>query len=348
MKMMQRFVKKMILLVVMMGAVSMLEIAGGYPANADAKTVTKKVTMDVHGKKMVYRRLAILYRAKRVTVKSSRKSVVTVKYYKNRKDRRIAIRCRKKGRATFTVKCILKNGKKKTIRYRVKVTAKKRQTALEKAKQAFQIQNRYRKEAGVSELEWSDELYQFCLYRLKTSGFDSHKNLLKDTADYFGNFAEAKTLSFGENLYIGSPLPKDAMAAWKKSTGHYRNLLKNDYVCGAIAVYKNMWCAVFWDTNSSFFDGWRDCKLQQVTVKRYDTISGQYQSGCRIAYYEQGCKSETLKNVAVSDVSGKNVYLETGKTYVFYESVRPDGCEKAKSVTVTVTDDIKEIILVNN
>lgn len=27
-------------------------------------------------------------------------------------------------------------------------------------------------------LQWSDELYKFCCYRLKTSGFDRHKNLL--------------------------------------------------------------------------------------------------------------------------------------------------------------------------
>ena len=98
----------------------------------------------------------------------------------------------------------MKNKKVKTYRYRVRVFKSKKVTAKDKGKKAFKIQNQYRKEKGVAALEWSDELYEFCLYRLKTSGFDRHENLVKDENGYFGNYARFKHLLLGENLYSGS------------------------------------------------------------------------------------------------------------------------------------------------
>lgn len=83
-----------------------------------------------------------------------------------------------KGILAVTVKCKLKNGKTQTYKYKVKVVKVKKVTALDRAKDAFKIQNQYRKAKGVKALQWSDELYKFCCYRLKTSGFDRHKNLL--------------------------------------------------------------------------------------------------------------------------------------------------------------------------
>jgi hypothetical protein len=42
--------------------------------------------------------------------------------------------------------------------------------------------------------------------------------------DYFGEFAGYKGLLFSENLTTGATA-KIAMSLWKKSEGHYRNLL---------------------------------------------------------------------------------------------------------------------------
>ena len=159
--------------------------------------------MDLNGNKVRYKRPSILDKAKKVRVKSSKKSVVSVKYKKNRKDRRIAFTLKKKGSAVVTVRCVLKNGQKRTVRYKIKVTKKHILTDLEKGKKAFAIQNRYRKEKGVKTLEWSDEIYDFCLYRMKNSGLDGHKNLGSDTHGVSA---------------------ADAMKAWKKSAGHYDNL----------------------------------------------------------------------------------------------------------------------------
>ena len=158
---MQRVVKNVVGTLLVVLAVG---IAISAPVAAKAKTVTKRVTMDLNGNRVQYRHTAILDRTKKVRVKSSKRSVVSVKYRKNRKDRRIAFTLKKKGNAVVTVRCVLKNGQKRIIRYKLKVTKKHILTDLEKGKKAFYIQNRYRKEKGVKALEWSDEIYEFCLY----------------------------------------------------------------------------------------------------------------------------------------------------------------------------------------
>lgn len=339
---MQKVVKK---LMGILAAVLVIGIVVSAPVAAQAKTVTKRVTMDLNGNRVWYKRPAILDKAKKVKVKSSKKTVVSVKYKKNRKDRRIAFTLKKKGNATVTVRCVLKNGQKRIIRYKIKVTKKHILTDLEKGRKAFAIQNSYRKEKGVNALEWSDEIYEFCLYRMKNSGLDGHKNLGSDMTAFFGDYAKYRKLLFAENLTHGVSVA-DAMKAWEKSAGHYANLTSAKHICGAIAVYRDSWCALFLDVDKSVLENWKSCKIKEVRIKRYDSLSGSYRTGSRIAYYEQDNKENSLKNVVISDGSGKSVYLEIGKTYVFYEQVRPDGCSKAEKVVVTVTEDgIREVTL---
>lgn len=170
------------------------------PHHVSAATKTKYVTLDLNRDYMTTKRPSGLTKAKKVSVKSSKKSVATVRYSKKKGDRRVDIVGKKVGKTTITVKCHYKNRKTRTYKYKVTVVKKHVKTALEKGKEAFQMQNELRKEAGVSQLQWSDELYQFCLYRMKTSGYDEHVNLLKDIEGYFGNFAGWKTLMFGENM----------------------------------------------------------------------------------------------------------------------------------------------------
>ena len=297
---MQRVVNSIVKILLVVLAVG---IAASVPVISLAKTVTKRVTMDLNGNKVRNKRPTILDRAKKVTVKSSKKSVVSAKYKKNRKDRRIAFTLKKKGSAVVTVRCVLKNGQKRTIRYKIKVTKKHILTDLEKGKKAFAIQNSYRKEKGVKTLEWSDEIYEFCLYRMKNSGLDGHKNLGSDMTAFFGDYAKYRKLLFAENLTHGVSAA-DAMKAWKKSAGHYANLTGAKHICGAIAVYRDSWCALFLDADKSVLTDWRSCKIREVRVRRYDSLSGSYQTGSRIAYYEQENKENTLINVVIPDVSG--------------------------------------------
>lgn len=306
----------------------------------------KKVTMNLVGAKTLNKYPAAMDKAKKVTVKSSKKSVVAVKYYKAKGIRRIVLKAKKLGSATVTVKCKLKNGKAKTYKYKVKVVKSKKVTELDKAKKAFKIQNQYRKEKGVKELEWSDELYQFCLYRLKTSGFDRHENLGRDTNAYFGLYAKHKKIMFAENMYYGYTDPQSAMKAWKKSSGHYKNLLSADHICGAIARYGNTWCAIFYNGNKSEIENWRDYQIKEVKVKRYDSQSGTYISGSSIGYYESDDRWDSLQAATITEASGKSIYLEIGKTYTIYERKTPSGYNKAERVTITVTKDgVSEVVL---
>ena len=323
----------------------MLTMACMKETEVSAKIKTKKITIDLRGGNTAIREPEIVRKAKKVKVRSSKKSVVTVKFKKKRKQ--IYFKAKKKGTVVVSVSYKMKNGKTKKMRYKVKVIKTKAPTDLERSKKAFAIQNQYRKEKGVKELEWSDEIYEFCRYRLKTSGYDKHVNLANDMNAYFGGFAGYKNLLFSENMTTGATA-KDAMESWKKSQKHYNNLLSEQHVCGAIACYKDMWIAIFYDKDKSDFANWKSFQLKKITVKRYDSASNRYIAGSGFAYYEESKKNDTLKVDKIPSSEGKVVYLEIGKSYVFYERIVPDGYEKAKTVQITVEENgINEIVLNN-
>lgn len=127
--------------------------------------------------------------------------------------------------------------------------------------QAFQLQNEYRRKAGVINLGWSDVLYEICKVRAKDIINDfSHKKLdttaqsvLKNKFGYteweLRGTVNGRTYGFpiisGENIFGGSTSPKQAMTSWKKSQGHYYNMIHSDYRYGAIASYEGRWVAIF-------------------------------------------------------------------------------------------------------
>jgi uncharacterized protein YkwD len=337
---MKKMIMKLSMVLLVMSA-----LLGAQSVDASAKIKTKKYTLDLRGGGELIRQPSVVRKAKKVTVKSSNKAVVKVKYLKKKKE--IYLKAKKEGSAVVSVTCRMKNGKIQKIRYKIKVIRSVPLTPLQQSKKAFAIQNQYREEKGVTKLEWSDELYQFALYRLKTSGFDAHKNLDRDMNDYFGEFAGYKGLLLSENLATGATA-KIAMSLWKKSEGHYRNLLDSEHVCGAIAHYQNVWIAIFYDKGKEELVDWKSNSVKKITVKRYDSTSGSYLSGSRFAYYVDDDKANTMKVDTIGDASGKSIYLEVGKTYVIYERITPDGYEKANTVTITVTEDSPSEIVLSN
>ncbi len=92
--------------------------AGTGIVSAKAKTIKIDMTKAASQTK----RPAALSRAKKVRVKSSKPSVVKVKYKKTKQKRRVVITGKKPGTATVTVRCYLKKGKKKVYQYKVRVT----------------------------------------------------------------------------------------------------------------------------------------------------------------------------------------------------------------------------------
>ncbi len=89
----------------------MLTMAGSKETEVSAKIKTKKITIDLRGGNTAIREPEIVRKAKVVKVKSSKKSVVKVKFKKRKKE--ICFKAKKKGSALITVSCKMKNGKTK-------------------------------------------------------------------------------------------------------------------------------------------------------------------------------------------------------------------------------------------
>ncbi len=134
------------------------------------------------------------------------------------------------------------------------------------AEQAFVLQNKYRKEKGVEPLVWSDALYEICKVRCKEivtnyshdNFMTTSENVLRDKygltkfdAEYEdeNGYIIGIPYAAGENIARIMSIYTDVMQAWKKSSGHYRNLTNEEYKSGAIACYrkenKNYWVAIF-------------------------------------------------------------------------------------------------------
>lgn len=166
----------------------------------------------------------------------------------------------------------VKTVKTNSLRTKIKKNCKFAKTFYDRyaAEQAFVLQNQYRKDKGVADLEWSEDLYQICKIRAKQIAKDfSHSGFIRTTNDYFlqkygiedtslvidntseyGDgkieiymFANAENAARGQNSY------KEVCRAWKNSEGHYRNMTKEEKKCGAIACYKTKndycWIAIF-------------------------------------------------------------------------------------------------------
>jgi hypothetical protein len=137
------------------------------------------------------------------------------------------------------------------------------------------------KEVQVPPLRWSDTLYDLCVYRLKTSGYDEHENwgrdelnffldLYKDDLDALPNRASyVATIrrndkddlietgnrysinSKGENLCgiasAWNDTPEYAIKLWKWSYGHYLNMIDEKFNVGAVACDRyGHWIAEFY------------------------------------------------------------------------------------------------------
>lgn len=316
-------------------------------AEAKTKVIHKKMTIDLNMDSSSFRYIPTkLQKYSKVKVCVKNRKVLKAKA-KGRKY--IVMKGRKGGKTTMTVSLYKKHRKVRVYRYRIKVIGKGQDGYKSQAKEAFAIQNQYRAEKGAKALAWSDKLYRFAMYRLKHSGYDRHVYLQRDMKDYYGDMLVSNNISLGENLACGQTSAKEVMLSWKHSPGHYRNLLNKSYQCSAIARYKDIWCAVFYDESPENLSKQKqDTSDIVITIKRRDKASGKYIGGATIGYYEEKDRWNTSKRITVGE-SGRQVVLKLGKTYVFYEKTTPDGYDKAEKVIITVTKDMQgEIILSDN
>ena len=337
---------------VMLGAIV---LASPVEVLAKKKVKTEKVTI-IKGRNQcfTFRKLKL----KKIKVKYSKKKIAKAKLKKDvNLGAYIQIDGKKLGQTTVTVKAYLANKKRKTFKYKVKVTnylqIANSKAAKKKAKKAFALQNKYRKQAGAKTLEWSDEMYEYGLYRLKTSGFDSHKNNKRDCSAYFGDLADIMYVEKDchwilENLATGNW--KDAMEWWKTSSGHYKNMISEDWKCGAVVQYGRSNIAVFSSSTANEMKEWRNYKSHyaKVVIKRQNVLTGAFLPGSEISIYDKADKWNTMKAYEVRKESGLVLYVKAERIYGIFESMVPDGSQKAQRVSFTaipLTDGINEIIL---
>ena len=339
---------------VMLGAIV---LASPVEILAKKKVKTEKVTI-IKGRNQcfTFRKLKL----KKIKVKYSKKKIAKAKLKKDvNLGAYIQIDGKKLGQTTVTVKAYLANKKRKTFKYKVKVTnylqIANSKAAKKKAKKAFALQNKYRKQAGAKTLEWSDEMYEYGLYRLKTSGFDSHKNNKRDCSAYFGDLADIMYVEkdchwMSENLAIGNSNPSDAVKDWRESKGHYRTMIEDYWKCGAIVQYDNTQIAVFSSSTANEMKEWRNYKSHyaKVVIKRQNVLTGAFLPGSEISIYDKADKWNTMKAYEVRKDCGLVLYVKAGRNYGIFESMVPDGSQKAQRVSFTampLTDGINEIIL---
>ena len=339
--------KKMVRVLILVIVCVMMTAPG-----AEIQAKTKKISLVLNGRKQRTVTISNSDKKSEMKIKVSKKSVVKVKRIK--KSPKIRFTAKKKGTAKVTVCWKNKKRKKETSVYLVKVSekqnkaTKKTLTAKENAMRVFRKQNEYRTAAGVGKLEWSDELYDFLIYRMNKSGYDEHKNLNADIQDYFGLYASYKNLVFSENMLTsGSDSPTDVMGRWTKSSAHKRNYLDADHKYGAIAKVSTMWFAIFWDGEKSDLENWRKYKLKMYSVKRFDTSTNSFLQNCKIAYYDVTDKKNRF-STTIGETKYKNIVLEVGKTYRFYETAMDGNYQKANPVSVTVEENASGEIILSN
>lgn len=339
-------------------ALGVIVLASPVEVLAKKKVKTEKVTI-IKGRNQcfTFRKPKL----KKIKVKYSspgKKKIATARMKKDTSlGAYIRIDGKKLGQTTITVKAYFSNKKCKTFKYKVKVTTylqiANSAAAKKKAKKAFALQNKYRKQAGAKELEWSDEMYEYGLYRLKTSGYDFHENMDHDCSAYFGDLAAIMDVEkdchwMNENLATGNW--DAAMEWWKTSSGHYKNMISETWKCGAVVQYGRSNIAVFSSSTANEMKEWRNYKSKyaKVVIKRQNALTGAFLPGSEISIYDKADKWNTMRTCSIMKASGLVLYVKARRDYGIFESMVPNGSQKAQRIEFTampLTEGCNEFIM---
>lgn len=327
---------KMMLVGAMILSVAGIQKQGVYSVEAASKYTIK---LDIKDKFHITEKM--FKGAKKIKVSSSKKKIVSAKVTKTKKyGKCVLLNAKKKGKATITVK-VTKMKKKRTFRYAITVRKAKNVSPIKLSKKAFDIQNEYRRKAGVDKISWSDSLYALGLYRLNTSGYDSHKNMERDYKDFWGGYVEMFNVTnpVSENLSRVADVSYSC-TAWRNSPGHYANMIEKYWKSGAIAYVEGVgMIAIFSKLSPQDVPTYKSMEQTnaKVIVRRQDSATGQYinaygstfvirdiETGEQKAYGFPKNKTEKEINICL-----------TGRRYRIYETIPPEGYSKAKGQIFT-------------
>ncbi len=106
------------------------------------------------------------------------------------------------------------------------------------AQECFELVNKKRKAAGVSELEWDSTLAEACDIRAAELA-ERFSHLRPDGELCFTVFDEVGIELSGkaENILVGSSTAKGAVSRWMNSKGHKKNILSKSMKRSAVGVY---------------------------------------------------------------------------------------------------------------
>jgi hypothetical protein len=114
------------------------------------------------------------------------------------------------------------------------------------SEEAFVLQNKLRKNAGVKALKWSEKLYKVGKVRTKelVTAFGHYradgKYWEQTIIDVLGKKQYKKygsIYNFGENAAKGFYCVEDVVEAWKNSSGHYANITRKQFKSGCLVMY---------------------------------------------------------------------------------------------------------------
>ena len=145
---------------------------------------------------------------------------------------------------------------------------------------AFVIQNKYRAEKGVAPLTWNNDIYEMAKIRSKeiSKKYDHTRPNGKGCDTVMLDYIKAnrknsiylaeliKLHSCAENISADETSAVEAMKGWKKSSGHYANILSKDDAFGAISVYVDKYENYTWD--SLFMMAYDPKKGQAAKIKQ--------------------------------------------------------------------------------
>lgn len=107
---------------------------------------------------------------------------------------------------------------------------------------ALSLANTFRKESGMSRLNWNDKLSKAAENKAKDMVINNYFDHVSPTGLKAWNFIRAEGYDYryaGENLAIDFTNIDDAMKAWENSPSHLENLISNKYDEFGFAEIKN-------------------------------------------------------------------------------------------------------------
>ena len=180
-----------------------------------------------------------------------------------------------------------------------------------------------------------------------------HENMDRDCSAYFGDLADIMYVEkdchwMNENLATGNW--DAAMEWWKTSSGHYKNMISETWKCGAVVQYGRSNIAVFSSSTANEMKEWRNYKSKyaKVVIKRQNALTGAFLPGSEISIYDKADKWNTMRTCSIMKASGLVLYVKARRDYGIFESMVPNGSQKAQRIEFTampLTEGCNEFIM---